>query len=226
MRIVMNLFIGAVVGFLASFIFLDNDFVLQFPDVATEMTIIFGVVTLLLIIFSIVGIAKVKKKSKAILSGNEEDERNDWMYKKYSDASLAGNISSILGIMTTCIAVITDQPIWLAISTAVLALLGVYATINITNTMKYVYPERNFPSYNDKNYSKKLLAMSDEGERHIILEGLYSAHNLTNGLLLLGIVLLLFYSEASGQSQLFSIIMIAIILIVSNTRYMLKIRNR
>ncbi|WP_353056562.1 DUF3169 family protein [Solibacillus isronensis] len=125
-----------------------------------------------------------------------------------------------------CAAIITEQSIVIQILSIPAILLAIIATPLVGNYIKYVYPYREIPSYNDKQYTKKMFEMSDEGERHIMLQGLYSAFNLENILLLCSLLLGMFCSVASGESQLFAILIIAIILITVNTQYMLKVRNR
>lgn len=128
--------------------------------------------------------------------------------------------------MTACITVITEQLIFIQILSIPVILLALASVPLVGNYIKYAYPNREFPSYNDKKYAKKLFELSDEGERHIMLQGLYSAFSTTNVLLSGSLLLLMFYSVASGESQLFAILIIAIILVIVNTQYFLKIRNR
>lgn len=91
---------------------------------------------------------------------------------------------------------------------------------------KKMYPERDLPSLSDKQYAEKLLNVSDDGEKHVMLGGLYKTHITMNSLLLGAIVLLLFYSMASDSSQLFSIFIIVGILAITNTQYLFSIRNK
>src|SRR5690606_15958658 len=101
-----------------------------------------------------------------------------------------------------------------------------YTTLFRSGLMKNMYPERDLPSITDKKYAEKLLNVSDDGEKHIMLGGLYKTHITMNSLLLGAIVLLLFYSIASDSSQLFSIFIIVGILAITNTQYQFSIRNK
>ncbi|KAA0956410.1 DUF3169 family protein [Planococcus sp. ANT_H30] len=75
-----------------------------------------------------------------------------------------------------------------------------------------MYSERQPPSINDKNYTKKSLKISADGEKHVMLGGLYKTYLTMHSLLVRAIILLLFYSIVSDSSQLFSIFTIVIIL--------------
>ena len=221
-----QLLVGAVIGALIGFFIVSGDFTLPIYDIATEMALIFLGIAFLLIVGTFVKLAQLKQKSSQQFSGDEEDLHEQYLYKLYSDVSLASNIALILSIVAICVGVITEQSIVILILSIFVVLLSVLSTFLVGTSLKYAYPNREFPSFNDNQYSKKLLEMSDEGERHIMLQGFYSAFNTTNILLIGSLLLLMFYSVASGESQLFAILIIAIILIVANTQYILKVRNR
>src|SRR5690606_41275333 len=51
-----------------------------------------------------------------------------------------------------------------------------YTTLFRSGLMKNMYPERDLPSITDKKYAEKLLNVSDDGEKHIMLGGLYKTH--------------------------------------------------
>lgn len=70
------------------------------------------------------------------------------------------------------------------------------------------------------------MTISDEGGHHIILNGLYGSFRSLNVLLLLAILFLIAYSVISGVSQLMAIFLIVFILVITNTQYMLTIRNK
>lgn len=225
-RTVMQFLGGAIIGGLFGFFIVKGEFTLPLYKIATEMTIVFIVISLLLAIASFIKLAQLKSQSAQQLSGDAEDLREEYLYKLYSDASLASNISQIIGIVAICTGAITEQSIVLIVSSLIIMLLAIAANISGWASIKHAYPHRDFPSINDKHYTKKLLEISDEGERHIMLQGFYSAFSMTNILLLVSLMLLTLYSVTSGESQLFAILIIALILIIVNTQYMLKVRNR
>jgi len=225
-RTVKQFLLGGIVGGLISVFIVSGGFTLPLYEIATEMTFVFLGIAFLLTVVGFIKLSQLKRQSLHQLSGEDEDLQEENLYKMYSDASLAINMSLILSIVGACVAIITEQSIIIQIISVPVILIPIIGTPLVGNYIKYVYPYREIPSYNDKQYSKKMFEMSDEGERHIMLQGLYSAFNLTNVLLLCSLLLCMFYSVASGESQLFAILIIAIILITVNTQYMLKVRNR
>ncbi|MEG0439622.1 MAG: DUF3169 family protein [Solibacillus sp.] len=226
MKVLKQLGIGALIGGFFGYVLVGGSFTLPTYDISTELMVIFTIIAFFLCIFSLSGLTAIKKKAAQTLSGEEEDLRDEWSYKKYSDVTLASTTALVLSIATVCIGIITEASIPLVIVSLVSTIFSVIVSLMPSKYMRYVYPDRNLPNPNDKNYMSKLLEASDEGERHIMLNGLYSVYNLTSLLLLLAIVLFMFYSVATGESQLFSILVISLILISINTQYIFKIRSK
>lgn len=226
MKSFANFFIGAVFGFFIIYPFLALEFELTMLDIAYELIWILGTISLILLVLAIVGMLQIKRKASSPLEGEEEDDRDKWQYKKFSDVSLVGNISMIFSIITFSIVIVTKQELFLTICALILVLISGASSYVSPYLMKVMYPERDLPKASDKDYTKKLLASSDEGERHVMLEGLYYTFNSTNLLLVGAMIILTVYSVSSEQSQLFAIFIIGLILITINTQYILQIRNK
>ncbi len=217
---------GAVAGFLIMYFLMGFQFNVNIPFPSFELTIIIMVLSILLIIFSLFGYAKIKSEVKKQVSGDEEDERDVRLYKLYSDIMLAANLSLYFSTFMLALIAVTDQPNAFVFISLALILTSVSLNFVYSSLVHTVYPNRNLPSANDKQYAKKLLECSDEGERHIMLEGMYRAYTSLNALLFFAVLALIAYSIISGVSQLFGIFLIILILIITNTQYMLAIRNK
>src|SRR5699024_217494 len=107
--------------------------------------------------------------------------------------------------------------------TMVAALLFLFL---LPTLLPVMYPDRDLPSSTDSNFSDKLLQASDDGERHIMLEGLYKTFNTMNATLFVGLILLMMYSISTGNDQIFGMIVIAAVLIISNVKYVTSIRDK
>ena len=70
-----------------------------------------------------------------------------------------------------------------------------------------------------------MLDLADEGERYIAFKGLYTAFNWLNILLVVSIFLLSVYWRVTGDTQFFAILLIAIVMIIGNASYLLKVRK-
>ncbi|NLK11948.1 MAG: DUF3169 family protein [Staphylococcus equorum] len=89
-----------------------------------------------------------------------------------------------------------------------------------------IYPDKDLPEPGDKKYNQKLLAASDEGELFIMTKALYSSWTLTSMLLFFAMIMMIFYSFVTDESQIFSIVIIGLIMIISQLKYSYEIREK
>lgn len=226
-KVILYALLGVVVGFISSYAIANTSFLTgwSLDAIAMPITIILLAITAFFILIIPVHYVQIKKKASLALTGDAEDERDTWIYNKFGDISLAASSGIVMALTATSIAIITDQSMTLMVVAVVILIISIPTTIVPSSLMKFVYKDRKLPSPNDKDYAKKLLAIADEGERHVMLEGFYKSFQLANALLPGGILLLMFYSEMSGDSQLFAIIVLSIITVSINARYFLKVRQ-
>lgn len=223
MKTVIQVLLCAVIGFVVAILMLNN-FTIDLMEYAEVI-----VITLIGIIIILLGVSlklywEVKKLYNTDAKGDEEDEVDLLIYKKFADYSFLVQSSIVLSVLVLCTTVITCIVLTIiAIATMILSYLF---TIFMTNLIQLVYPERNIPNLSDSKYAEKLLEISDEGEKHVMLIGFYKSYNLLNVGLLIGIVLSTFYSISTDQSQLFSIIVMSLVLIIVNGKYCFSIRNK
>ncbi|MCM3757258.1 DUF3169 family protein [Sporosarcina aquimarina] len=226
MRMVIWALLGAVVGFVVMYMALSVQMDFNFYAIAFQVNVILTALTLVLLLYIGVSILQMRKKSEAKVSDDEEDERDIWLYKKFSDTNMLVMATIVIGIVASAISLITNQPPWLELISIVAVTIAFILSLGVSSLVNKFYPDRNLPSVSEKNYAKKLLAASDEGERHVMLEGLYRSFNMLNGALILALFLLVVYSIGTGVSQLFSIFVIAVILLGANAKYFLLIRKK
>lgn len=224
MNLLKQLAIGAIVGALFALFFLYFPYsTLSFP--MTTMIIVLYIIVAILWIGAWIVSRKINKLIRTEWTGDAEDEAEALLNRKFYDYSFCMNISAIIAILGFAMAIIDYHLLLIVIgfiATIISTTLGSY----MIKLMKRAYPERNLPDTSEKNYSQKLLDVSDEGEKHIMLQGMYKAYNFANGGFLFAIMGITLYSVATEDSQLFSIIIIAIILLITNVIYILSIRNK
>lgn len=226
MKQIFQTLVGGIVGFFGIYFALSLDFTSDFSIFGLELTLFIIGIAVLLLVFSMVTIQRVKRKAKLQLRGEEEDELDSKQYKSYSDITLGSVVAMVLSVVATAIAVITEQPIWVVVAAGATLIGAIVISIITPGLIKLIYPERDLPKPGEKDYAKKLLAVSDEGERHVMLEGLYRTHNTMNLALFIALLLLMIYSVSTGVSQLFAIFVVALILIIANVQYTFSIRNK
>lgn len=221
-----KMLIGAVTGFVVMYVLLGFELDVNISFMPFEWMMMFMVVSILLLLFSVVGYTKIKAEAKKSVRGEEEDEREVRQSKRYGDITLATSIAMYLSLAMLALVAVTPQHNAFVFISLALVLISFSSNMIYSELAKMIYPHRNFPSVNDKHYAKKLMEMSDEGERYVMLQGMYKAFTSINLLLFFAVLALIGYSVISGVSQLFGIFSILFILIVINMQYILSIRNK
>lgn len=222
----LQVFFWAAVGFIVMYGFINRNESYDFSVYAFPASIAILAASGLLIVVALYLYASIQKTAKKDLHGDEEDVAEGQMYRQYSDASLSNNVAMIISLAALCLMIITDQPAMLMILASGVLLTSVLMSFLLPGLMKLMYPERDIPAASDKDYAEKLLEISDDGERHIMLGGLYKTYLSTNSLLFAAMLVLLFYSEFTGTSQLMGIFTIAAVLVAANSQYIGSIRNK
>src|SRR5699024_4446341 len=131
---------------------------------------------------------QVKSFEKMDLEGEEEDEVAEISYRKFSDYSFIIQSNSVLSLLALCIVLVTTMNTILIIIGMVFSLVGYFLMASMIRLMQIVYPERNLPSASESDYSKKFLDSVDDGEKYVMLHGLYRSYNLVNILLMFGMI--------------------------------------
>ncbi|MBB4824826.1 hypothetical protein HNO89_002052 [Sporosarcina luteola] len=226
MRVFVMLLLGAVVGFFGMYAALSFNVIINFNSIAFAITLTLIAINVLLVGFVMVSKRQMNHMGNLVLSGEEEDMRDVWQYKRYSDMTLCSTASFLIGIGAVAISIITGQAIWLTIASSVITSIAALLSVVVSSSITKLYPERSLPSVSEKDYANKFLAASDEGERYVMLQGLYRAFTTMNNALIIALLLFIIYSVSTGDSQLFAIFVIVLVLIGANARYHLFIRKK
>ncbi|ANU28183.1 DUF3169 family protein [Planococcus versutus] len=221
-----QLIIGALIGFFGMLVLLEADFRINLSAYASISNIVLLTIAALLALFSIYRYFSIVSLTNQKFTGDEEDAAEGRMYRQYSDASLCSNVAMLVSLASLSVTAITDQVLWMLVTGIALVFISASLSFLLPSLIQKMYPERQLPSVNEKNYAKKLLEVSDDGEKYVMLGGLYKTYLTMNSLLVGAIILLLFYSIVSDSSQLFSIFTIVIILTLTNTQYQFHVRNK
>ena len=180
-------------------------------------------------IFTVLGISGFfQLKSRAVKreGDTDEDELEKYIYRKYADISLCIQVGLVLSLLVTGVAIIQQTDAWIFVASGITMIAALLFLFLLPTLLPMMYPERDLPSSTDSDFADKLLHASDEGERHVMLEGLYKTFNTMNGALFLGLIILMMYSISTGDNQIFGMIVIAAVLIISSVRYVTSIRGK
>ncbi|MEI3613887.1 DUF3169 family protein [Pseudogracilibacillus sp. SO30301A] len=225
MKIIIQLLFGATIGFFGVYFMLS----ISSLDLLTYADVI--VTGLLVIAFILLGWSfllhrQIKKLGSKNLQGDEEDEIDVLKYKKFSDYSLFSQSSSIIALLALCVVLMITKNMVLIVVGIIIAVISYLFVAFMVNLVHFVYPEREIPSVSDSKYAEKLLETADDGERYIILNGLYKTYHLANTVLIFAMIGATLYSVFTDNSQVFSVVLMAIVLLVLNGNYLFAVRNK
>lgn len=223
MKIITRFLLSAVLGFFSAYT------ILNFSDLSFSddlFLIILAGIMIVLTLLSLLRIRQIRKLDNLQLTGDEEDEAEAKKYKMLADCSLYANSAAFVSILAISMTIALKKSILLIIVSIIAAIVLYYLTAYIVRLMRNLYPERNLPRASDSEYDKKLLESADDGEKFVMLKGLYTSFNLPNILLIGAILFASIYSATSESSQVFSIIAMSVILLAVNGKYMLVIRKK
>lgn len=223
----LQMFLGGLVGYAVAYVYLNNETIqVDLTRLAFPTTILLLCLLLGLISWGFSRVQYIRSLTKQPLTGDEEDEAEGHMYRAYSDGSLASTLTIILSLTAASFILLTDQSLWFLVVTLFSLGAGAILSYYLNALLPVMYPERPLPKLSDSDYAQRLLDLSDDGEKHVMLQGLYRTNISTTSLMILAIVLLLVYSVVTGDSQLFSIFVVSSIIVFTNIQYIRIIRTK
>ena len=224
MRSFMQSIMAVVIVLLIVFIISNVAYIDLFKFTEPIVWILYAI-SLLLLIMAFVVYRQVDHLNKQSFTGDEEDEVEALKYKKFCDYNILSHISMVTSLLGLGLIVLTTASTLLAFSGVALIFLALMFQLFVSVLLQKVYPDRDLPNVSESNYAEKLLAVSDDGERFVMLQGLYKSFNLFNLLIIFAIIGAIIYSLYSDHSQIFSIVLMCLVLLLTNMRYYLSIRN-
>lgn len=222
MKGIIRFILAGAVGFLTAYI------VLNFSDLyfaADAFIIALFVIYAWLIIISLVRYHQIKKLGEMKLTGEEEDEANALIYKKFSDYSLCLHTSVVVSLLALSLSIVAVENIFFIIISVILLISNFFVGSYMHRIMQYASPERKMPDLSGPNSPKGILDIADDGEKEVMLKGYKKSYDLLNITLIVAITFATFYS-ISNSSQVFSIIAMSIVLILVNGKYFFTVRNK
>lgn len=85
--------------------------------------------------------------------------------------------------------------------------------------------DSRYPKLGEKDYTKKVLDIKDEGERHITLLSMYKIYQFNLVGLFLCITVVFLFSLSQGNNQSFSLLILTLLFIYNTFGYLFKVRR-
>lgn len=225
-KMLMYAVIGFAVGYLTLELLYGRDSSEMLGNIYYWTSVVMIVITVALLVYAFVRRRRVIKMVKDEHRAMDDDAFDVYAYNSFNVVTVSTSVALVMSLMSLAIQTMAAQTPWLVIVTIILLFVSVFLNLQAAALAHIIYPEKNLPEIGDKKYNQKLLAASDEGELFIMAKALYASWNLTSSLLFFAMILMTFYSIVTDDSQIFSIIITGLIMIVSHLKYASEIKER
>ncbi|KFL44087.1 hypothetical protein CH76_02985 [Lysinibacillus sp. BF-4] len=167
---------------------------------------------------------KITKSSQLVVTGEEEDQLLDKQYERAITVSQMINSAFILslGAMAIGFIIVRESSPATPLLSFALLVCSVLSTGIVTKSVTLANPTRPIPNWVKEDGAFDAM---DEGERHVALKAYYKVYKIVMGLLIISILLAMYYSVLTGQSQIMSIIVMVVLLLVMVFSYLSVIRR-
>lgn len=167
---------------------------------------------------------KITKSSQLVVTGEEEDQLLDKQYARAITVSQMINSAFILslGAMAIGFIIVRESSPATPLLSFALLVCSVLSTGIVTKSVTLANPTRPIPNWAKEDGAFDAM---DEGERHVALKAYYKVYKIVMRLLIMSILLAMYYSVLTGQSQIMSIILMVVLLLVMVFSYLGVIRR-
>lgn len=230
MKSILKIILYAVIGFAAGYLALELLYG-RTTDAALEiiyywLSLVMMTLAGTLLIYAFVSRRRLIKLNNDKNRVMNEDDFDAYSYNAFNIITVTTTVPLVLSLIALAIQAMTAENPWLVGFTILLLFISVFMNLQASALINIIYPDRELPEPGDKKYNQKLLAASDEGELFIMAKALYSSWTLTSTLLFFAMIMMIFYSFITNESQIFSIVIIGLIMIINMLKYSYEIREK
>lgn len=230
MKTILKMLLYAAIGFAAGYLTLEllygrsSEGLLE--TVYFWLSIVMIVLAAALLVYAFIRRRKLIKLTKDSNRKINDDDLDVYSYNTLTIVTVATAVPLVLSLMALAIQTLAAENVWLIVLTIALLFVSMFMSFQASALANIIYPEKNLPEISDKKYSEKLFAASDEGEIFIMAKALYRSWTLTTTMLFFALIFMIFYSFVTSESQIFSIVIIGLIMIINQLKYAYEIREK
>ena len=230
MKFLLKMLLYAAIGFAAGYLTLEllygrnSEGLLE--TIYFWLSIVMIVLAAALLVYAFIRRKKLIKMTKDNNRKVDDDDFDVYSYNTFNVVTVATAVPLVLSLMALAIQALAAESPWLVALTIVLVFVSMFMSFQASALVNIIYPDKDLPEPGDKKYNQKLLAASDEGEIFIMAKALYRSWTLTSTMLFFAIIFMIFYSFITEESQIFSIVIIGFIMIISQLKYAYEIREK
>lgn len=179
-----------------------------------------------LLVYAFIRRRTLIKMTKSDNRKMNDDDFDVYSYNTFNIVTVATAVPLVLSLVALAIQTMAAENVWLIVLTTVLLFVSVFMSFQASALVNIIYPDKELPEPSDKKYAEKLFAASDEGEIFIMAKALYRSWTLTSTMLFFALIFMIFYSYITTESQIFSIIIIGLVMIINQLKYAYEIREK
>lgn len=230
MKFLLKMLLYAAIGFAAGYLTLEllygrnSEGLLE--TIYFWLSIVMIVLAAALLVYAFIRRKKLIKLTNDKNRTMNEDDFDVYSYNAFNIITVTTAVPLVLSLIALAIQTMAAENPWLVGFTIILLFISGFMNLQASALINIIYPDKDLPEPGDKKYNQKLLAASDEGELFIMTKALYSSWTLTSMLLFFAMIMMIFYSFVTDESQIFSIVIIGLIMIISQLKYSYEIREK
>lgn len=230
MKFFLKMLLYAAIGFAAGYLTLEllygrnSEGLLE--TIYFWLSIVMIVLAAALLVYAFIRRRKLLKLTEENNRKINDDDLDVYSYNTFNIVTVATAVPLVLSLMALAIQTLAAENVWLVVLTIALLFVSTFMNFQASALANIIYPEKELPEISDKKYAEKLFAASDEGEIFIMAKALYRSWTLTTTMLFFALIFMIFYSFVTSESQIFSIVIIGLIMIINQLKYAYEIREK
>lgn len=230
MKFFLKMLLYAAIGFAAGYLTLEllygrnSEGLLE--TIYFWLSIVMIVLAAALLVYAFIRRRKLIKLTEENNRKINDDDLDVYSYNTFNVVTVATAVPLVLSLMALAIQTLAAENVWLVVLTIALLFVSTFMNFQASALANVIYPEKELPEISDKKYAEKLFAASDEGEIFIMAKALYRSWTLTTTMLFFALIFMIFYSFVTSESQIFSIVIIGLIMIINQLKYAYEIREK
>lgn len=198
----------------------------QHQSSAANALIGVNLIGLLTLIISGFYLRKIEKELDRNVELEQEDEHFNQLERKAYSATTYSQVAICLGLLglIVCFLLFREEHPGIGLASFAIMLLGFFKLYPSEKIINLTNPGFKFPDPKSKAYEKEVFDQFDDGQKYVMLKGLYQLYMFVIFALVLLSFGLMFYSAYTGNSQLVSIIGIIILLMLIQISYTVSLK--
>lgn len=232
-RYLLFVLIGGIVGGIIGFfigMFEDRNLFNFVKFTNNQMVIVISMIASLINILLILILYKTQQqalKYKSLMETDINDQQADDFEKaanlKFMRTSIIYYIQIFISLITISILALGNASTTYIFWAIIPFLITIIPSLMIGFFVQKF--DNRMPKQGEKQYTEKVLAIMDEGERYITLVSMYKVYHINIALLIIATLFLGLFSIISGINQIVGLLILIILFCYNAFGYMLKVKK-